>query len=320
MTTVISVPHSLDEQSFEQVVEQLAPVPEGEKILVDARHARWASPYGLTALLCVAQSRGERMSFAVPEAADTLSYWSRTGFFRYAAELYDLHGAVPREREAHESDVLLEITPITQTEDVHGVVGRIHQKAADILHGQLNLETAATGAFGLTLSEACQNIVEHAELGGWVAVQTYKYARRLGRRVVVIAVCDAGIGFRKSLESSPTHRRSDRWDDAMALEDAVLRAVSRHRFSDNGRGQGIAGIRRFISRWNGKLTVRSGSARIAITPDWDEDVPLTESLPYFPGSQMQVIVPERLADAADAARGLAGRSTAAPRARGRSGR
>lgn len=314
MTTVISVPPSLDEQSFEQVIEQLASVPPGEKILVDARHARWASPYGLTALLCVAQSRTDRMDFAVPEHPDTLSYWSRTGFFRYAAELYELHGAVPRAREAHESDVLLEITPITQTEDVHGVVGRIHQKAADILHGQLNLETAATGAFGLTLSEACQNIVEHAELGGWVAVQTYKYTRRLGRRVVVIAVCDAGIGFRQSLESSPTHRRSDRWDDAMALEDAVLRAVSRHRFRDNGRGQGIAGIRRFISRWNGKLTVRSGTARIAITPDWDEDIPLQESLPFFPGAQMQVIVPERIGDAAEQVRPAG--STA--RARGRS--
>ena len=146
MTTVISVPPSLDEQSVEQVFEQLALVPDGAKILVDARHARWASPYGLTALLCVAQSRADRMGFAVPEHTDTVSYWSRAGFFRHAAELYDLHGTVPRAREAHESDVLLEITPITKSDDVHGVVGRIQQKAADILHGQLNLDTAITGA------------------------------------------------------------------------------------------------------------------------------------------------------------------------------
>ncbi len=308
MTTVIAVPPSLDEQSFEQVFEQLAPVPDGEKLLIDARHARWASPYGLAALLCVAQSRHHRADFAVPENPDTLSYWSRTGFFRHAAELYDLHGSVPREREAHESDVLLELTPITRTDDVHGVVGRIQQKAADILHGQLNLDTAVTGAFGMTLSESCQNIVEHAGLGGWVAVQTYRYTKRLGRRVVVIAVCDAGVGFRKSLESSPSHRHSDRWDDAMALEDAVLRAVSRFRHGDKGRGQGLAGIRRFVGRWEGKLTVRSGTARLAITPDWDEDVPMTESLPYFPGAQMQIVIPERLGDAPVRARGTAARS------------
>jgi len=294
VTTVISVPPSLDEHTVEQLFDQLAPVPEGTKLLVDARHVRWASPYGLTALLCVAQSRADRPGFAVPEAPETLSYWSRTGFFRHAADWFELHGQVPRPREAHDSDVLLEITPITKSDDVHGVVGRIQAKAADILHGQLNLDTAVTGAFGMTLSEACQNIVEHAGLGGWVGVQTYNYARRLGRRVVVIAVCDAGVGFRRSLESAPGHRRSDRWDDAMALEDAVLRAVSRFRHGDAGRGQGLAGIRRFVGRWSGKLSVRSGTARLAITPPWDEDVPMTEGLAAFPGAQMQIVIPERL--------------------------
>lgn len=316
MTTVISVPPSLDEHTFEQVIEQLANTPEGSKILLDARHARWASPYGLTALLCAAQSRAERIGFAVPENPDTVSYWSRTGFFRHAAELYDLHGSVPRSREAHESDVLLEITPITRSDDVHGVVGRIQQKAADILHGQLNLETAVTGSFGMALSESCQNIVEHAGLGGWVAVQTYKYTRRLGRRVVVIAVCDAGVGFRKSLESSPSHRQKDRWDDAMALEDAVLRAVSRFRHGDAGRGQGLAGIRRFVGRWHGKLTVRSGTARIGIIPEWDEDVPMTEGLPFFPGAQMQIIIPERVGEAP--ARPRSSTSSSATSTRGRS--
>jgi anti-sigma regulatory factor (Ser/Thr protein kinase) len=312
VTTVISVPPSLDEQTFESVIEQLAPVPLGQKILVDARHARWASPYGLTALLCVAQSREDRMAFAVPEHPDTLSYWSRTGFFRYAGELFELHGSVPRARDAHESDVLLEITPIVQTDDVHGVVGRIQQKAGDILHGQLGLDTAVTGRFSMTLSESCQNIVEHAGQGGWVAVQSYSYKKRLGRKVVVIAVCDAGIGFRNSLESSPGHRHSDRWDDAMALEEAVLRAVSRFRMSDKGRGQGLAGIRRFIAQWHGKLTVRSGTARLAITPAWDEDVPMTKGMPYFPGTQMQITIPERIGDAAPVATGAR-----ASRSRGR---
>ena len=316
MTTVISVPPSLDEHTVEQLFEQLAPVPEGTKLLLDARHVRWASPYGLTALLCVAQSRTDRPGFAVPEASETVSYWARAGFFRHAAEWFELHGQVPRAREAHESDVLLEITPITQSGDVHAVVGRIQQKAAEILHGQLNLETAVTGAFGMTLSEACQNIVEHAGLGGWVGVQTYKYARRLGRRVVVIAVCDAGVGFRRSLESAPGHRQTDRWDDATALEDAVLRAVSRFRHGDAGRGQGLAGIRRFVGRWSGKLTVRSGTARLAITPAWDEDVPMTEGLAAFPGAQMQIVIPERLEGDAS----VRPRGAAASPARGRAAR
>jgi hypothetical protein len=210
VTTVINVPPSLDEHSMEVVFEQLAVLPPDEKVLIDARHARWASPYGLTAMLCVAQSRLVRADFAAPENSDTASYWARTGFFRYAADLFDLHGHVPRQREGQESDVLLEITPIAKTDDIHGVVGRINEKSAEILHGQLGLELSITGRFGMTLSEACGNIVEHAGLGGWVAVQTYAYRKRLGRRVVVIAICDAGVGFRQSLESSPAHRTSDR--------------------------------------------------------------------------------------------------------------
>ena len=124
-------------------------------------------------------------------------------------------------------------------------------------------------------------------------VQTYNWARRLGRRVVVIAVCDAGLGFRKSLETSGNHVPGDRWDDAAALEAAVIRGVSR--FRDPGRGQGLAGVRKYVGRWGGKLSVRSGTARIAIVPDWDDDLPLQEHLPDFPGAQIQVTIPERLA-------------------------
>jgi hypothetical protein len=307
VTTVISVPPSLDEQTFDHVIEQLAPLPVDARVLFDARHARWASPFGLTALLCAAQSRAERPAFTAPEHPDTASYWARTGFFRHAETLFELHGHVPRGRDGQESDVLLEITPVTRSDDVHAVVGRIQQKAADILHGQLHLETAATMGFGMTLSEACQNIVEHAGRGGWVAVQTYTFRKRLGRRVVVIAVCDAGIGFRESLESSPGHRHDDRWGDARALESAVVHAVSRFRHGDAGRGQGLAGIRRFIARWDGKLTVRSGTARIALVPAWDEDAPMRDGLPPFPGAQVQIMIPERLAtDPTPAARGARG--------------
>jgi anti-sigma regulatory factor (Ser/Thr protein kinase) len=292
VTSVITVPPSLDDHTFEQVVEQLASVPHDAKLLVDARHTRWASPYGLTALLALGQSRDERASFAAPEAEDTASYWARTGFFKHAEELYDLRGSVPKARGG-ESSVLLEITQIAKSEDVHEVVGRIQQKAQLILSKELNIDAKATVGFAMTLSEICQNIIEHAGRGGFVAVQTYTYRKRLAnRRVVVIAVCDAGLGFRQTLESAPGFVRSDRWDDAAALEAAVIRGVSR--FRDPGRGQGLAGVRRYIGRWDGKVSVRSGTAKIAIVPSWDDDVPLAEKLAPFPGSQVQVTIPERV--------------------------
>jgi anti-sigma regulatory factor (Ser/Thr protein kinase) len=291
VTSVITVPPSLDDHTFEQVVEQLAAVPADARLLVDARHTRWASPYGLTALLTLGQTRAERPTFAVPDAEETASYWARAGFFRHADELFELSGSVPRSRGG-ESSVLLEITPIVKSEDVHDVVGRIQQQAQKILTTELHYDAKATVGFAMTLSEICQNIIEHAGRGGWVGVQAYTWRKRLNRRVVVVAVCDAGLGFRQSLESAPGRVLDDRWDDGKALEDAVVRGVSR--FRDPGRGQGIAGVRRFISRWDAKLSVRSGTAKIALIPDWDEDVPLEEHLAPFPGAQVQVTLAERV--------------------------
>ena len=301
MTTVIAVPPSLDDYSFEQVLEQLAPLPADAKILIDARHARWASPYGLTALLTLAQTRAERPALAVPELEETASYWARAAFFQHAEALYDLHGTYPKRRDAGESNVLLEITPIAKSDDIHTIVGQVQERLKCIIQGELKLETKAVLGFTMTLSEVCQNIIEHAGQGGWVAVQSYRWTKRLGRRVVVIAVCDAGLGFRRSLESAPGHLPSARWDDATALEEAVIRGVSR--FRDRGRGQGLAGARNYVGRWQGKLSVRSGTARIAIVPPWDDDVPLAEGLPQFPGAQLQVIIPEHAPHAAAASQG-----------------
>lgn len=294
MTTVINVPQSLDDSSFEQVLEQVAAVPQDAKMLLDARHTKWASPYGLSALLTLGQTRDHaRPALAVPEADDTVSYWTRANFFYYADEFFDLRGIVPKKAANSDSNVLLELTPISKSEDVHDVVGRIQQKAQQIIAHELGIDPKAIVGFTMTLSEVCQNIIEHAGRGGWVMVQTYNWTKRLGRRVVVIAVCDAGLGFRQSLESAGTHVPSDRWDDAAALEAAVIRGVSR--FRDPGRGQGLAGVRKYVGRWGGKLSVRSGTARIAIVPDWDDDVPLEEHLSAFPGAQIQVTIPERVA-------------------------
>lgn len=294
MTAVITVPASLDERTFESVLDQLAAVPADARILVDARHTRFATPYGLATLLCVAQTRVERPEFAPPEDADTASYWARSAFYRYAEELYTMRGPVPRSKATGESDVLLEVTPIAKSEDVHAVVDRVKERATHILTTKLDLEPRATMSFVVTLSEACQNIVEHAGRGGWVMVQRYNWAkRRVGRDVVHIAVCDAGVGFRRSLESSRARAVADRWDDAIALESGVINGVSR--FGDPGRGQGLKGIRGYVHRFDGKLTVRSGTARLVMLPEWEDDVPRQERLAPFAGAQLQVIIPKRVA-------------------------
>ncbi|MEX2180817.1 MAG: ATP-binding protein [Gemmatimonadaceae bacterium] len=294
MTAVITVPATLDEYTFEQVLEQLAAHPEDAKLLVDARHTRFATPYGLTALLCLAQTRVEKPDFAPPEDDNVASYWARSAFYRYAEELYGIRGSVPRPRNTKDSDTVLEVTPIARSEDVHAVVDRVKDRATHILTTTLDLEPRSTMGFTMTLSEACQNIVEHAGRGGWVMVQRYDWSkRRAGRDVVQIAVCDAGQGFRKSLETSRTRALASRWTDGEALESGVMQGVSR--FTDPGRGQGLKGIRGYVHRFNGKLSVRSGTSRIvASLPDWEQDVPRRDDLTPFAGAQLQIMIPKRV--------------------------
>jgi anti-sigma regulatory factor (Ser/Thr protein kinase) len=299
VTRVIEIPAYFDDRSFDQFAAGFGTWPPEEKVLIDARAAQWASPYGLIGILtagqALAEAKRERPLLTVPSSDEVRRYWARAGFFRYAAELFELHGKVPRAAATGPSDVLLDVTPVRASEDVHQVVGKIAENASRILHGELGLEMKATLRFSMALSEACQNIVEHAGTSGWVAVQAYTFRRRLGRRVVVIAVSDAGIGFRRSLESTHAKRFGERWGDGAALEAALVQGVSR--FRDPGRGQGLAFIKRFLAQWEGKITIRSGTARLSIVPPWDEDVPLSEQLPYFPGSQVQIIIPAQEASA-----------------------
>jgi anti-sigma regulatory factor (Ser/Thr protein kinase) len=289
---VVPLPPSLDDRSLDQLARGLGPWPPEGRLLLDARATHWASPYGLTALLtagqAIAEVGGDRPRLTVPDSEDTRSYWTRAGFFAHAVEYFDVVGKIRRHDEGA-SDVLLPVTAIRAAEDVHAVVGQVQEDALRILTADLRLEAKAAMGFAMTLSEACQNVVEHAGTGGWVAVQTYFWKRRLGRRVVVIAVSDGGIGFRRSLESTEARKVGERWGDGAALESALLHGVSR--FRDPGRGQGLAGIKRYLSRWHGKISIRSGTARLAVVPEWDDDVPLAEQLPFFPGSQLQLTIP-----------------------------
>src|SRR3989475_10514858 len=84
-----------------------------------------------------------------------------------------------------------------------------------------------------------------AGTGGWVAVQAYNWRRKLARRGVVVAVADAGVGFRHSLEPTQAKRFGERWGDAAALGAALIQGTRRCR--DPGGGQGLAGSRLYLA-------------------------------------------------------------------------
>ena len=290
---VIEVPASLDYRNVEVFHRQFGADDAGP-VLFDARRLRWIDPNGMLLLLAagkVAARSGTAPRISLPALQDVLDYLDRMGFHDAAAGIFK-SGASRRRRSRPASDVLLEITPVTTNSDVHDVVDRVQSRAGAILSNTLHYPASAVVQFSVILSEVCQNVIEHAEAPGWVAAQAYNWKKRLGRHVAVIAVSDLGCGFRASLESEHAARFGDRWGDATALEAAFLLGLTR--FADTGRGQGIQQIRKQVGRWHGILSIRSGTARIADTPDWSSRPPLEEGLTRFPGSQINIILPERV--------------------------
>lgn len=248
-------------------------------------------PYGMVGILEIGEalkSEGIQKTIRVPDSEEVLKYLERMDFFRFAGEYFML---IPPElrlsgkyRRSAYSDVLLEITPIERSDDIHFIVGKVKERANAILKKHLNYEERAINGFIVALSEVCQNIIEHSGKKGFVGIQKYHF-QNLNKNVVKIAVMDIGVGFRKSLSE-----RFPLKNDIEAIEKALLHGASR--YADEGRGHGLAAVRRFVNQWNGKLSIRSGAAKLSILPGWAWGKEKETRLSYFPGAQISIMLPE----------------------------
>ena len=235
---------SLDEATFERLIRQLdrlERVAPGQ-VIIDLEQVRFVDPYGMVGLLALARFLRQQDCEPVlmlPRSEEVMKYLDRMDFSRHAERLcaFDLTTLWPDgdySRSVH-SDVLLEITPIARSEDIHYIVDRVRERAQTILSQNLHYEQAAIDGFVVALSEVCQNIPEHSEDVGYVAIQKYFYGRRLGKNLVKIAVMYLGVGFRASLAPKYATQSAD-WSDLTALRLAIFEGASR--YDDPGRGQG----------------------------------------------------------------------------------
>lgn len=273
------------EDTFEGVLRAFR-----ESSSIDFHEASFIDPYGMVGILEIGEllrSEGVRKELHLP-GEEVLRYLERMDFFRFAGEYFDFYPGGPaiseRFSRSSETDVLLEITPIGNSDDIHYIVGRVKDRAHTLLEKHLHYDERGINGFIVALSEVCQNIIEHSENKGFVGIQKY-YWKRIEKNVVKIAVMDIGIGFRKSLEE-----RFPLKSDFDAIEKGLLHGASRH--AEKGRGHGLSALRRFVNEWNGRLSVRSGTAKLSIIPKWSGGKRKEENLAYFPGAQINIILPE----------------------------
>src|SRR5689334_3869190 len=139
MTRVVAVPQTLNDDAFDGLLGEAADAGD-EKLLFDARHVRFADPFGMLGLLALGtylRETGGSPMLRLPQSPEVLRYLGGMGFTAAAGAAFEVAEA-PRGRAPSESSVLLPITVIGSHDDVHGVVdvlneGRVSSLLADQL-------------------------------------------------------------------------------------------------------------------------------------------------------------------------------------------
>ncbi len=278
--------NQVTEDTFEQALHIFEESQE-----IDLQGTTFIDPCGMVGILEIGEflkSTGVQKTIGLPKSEEVLKYLERMDFFKYADRYFSLKPSQPQISEKYlrstDSDVLLEITPIEKSDDIHFIVGKVKDRAHSILARHLHYDERAIHGFIVALSEVCQNIIEHSETKGFVGIQKY-YFQNISKNVVKIAVMDIGVGFRKSLSE-----RFSLKNDLDAIEKALFHGASR--YTERGRGHGLAAVRRFVNQWNGKISIRSGTAKLSIIPAWTWGKEKETNLTHFPGAQINILLPE----------------------------
>jgi len=106
---------------------------------IDLRGTAFIDPYGMVGLLEIGELcmlEDVKKTVLLPRSTEVLRYLERMDFFPHARRYFTLDPMQPPVTgSAGESDVLLEITPIERSGDIHFIVGTVRDRAQDTLAG-----------------------------------------------------------------------------------------------------------------------------------------------------------------------------------------
>src|SRR3989304_8636372 len=137
-----NVMSQITEETFEHAFNQFLSAP-----AIDLRDAAFIDPYGMVGILEIGEllkSKGIRKTIQLPRSEEVLKYLERIDFFRFADDYFDLEFSnplsPPKYLRSSYSDVLLEITPIESSDDIHFIVGKVKDRAKSILTKHLHYD------------------------------------------------------------------------------------------------------------------------------------------------------------------------------------
>jgi len=290
LETLVRLPNNtLNPQAFDALAAGV-PAANVGAVRFDLRHCEFIEPFGIVGLLFLLRHAAARQTQVVcdlPHSAAVRAYLSAMDFYRQAepyAELYPAPTGDSGSGETSEGDFSLALTPIHSEADVTEAVKGLIARVRSILTRNLQYNPTVLNKICVALAEICQNIPQHSDDWGTVALQSYRSRNRPDDRFVKFAVGDLGVGIRQSLAS---RQGSADLNDAEAIRSALRFGVSR--FGEPGRGLGLAAVAALAKAVGGSLQVRSGRARVLLRGAQH----YVFSVPFFPGTQVSLELPAR---------------------------
>lgn len=216
------------------------------------RDVRFIDPYALVGLClsvrCLRKSFKE-VHIVPPDDFETASYLAFMNFNDQISALVSLSSEWAPASSQCQSDVLVKITSI-------GSDCNFQEEALGIiLNNQLNFSEEEVTSYTTVVSELCHNIVDHSEDSGYLVAQRYTN-HSTGRRFVMIAVGDLGIGMRSALIKR--YEEAEGWSHYEAIVKALQKDATSSSTGD--RGLGLHKVHEITKKYGGSLRIRSGDA------------------------------------------------------------
>ncbi|MGI8386585.1 hypothetical protein [Robertmurraya sp. P23] len=285
----IKLKDTLDSVEISKAIEIINTLEEKAVSEFDLSKITFVKPYGLVLLLQIFDYLDEIRDISWPSQS-TLTYMARMGFFSQAQNMLTLEKRIQEINSQvvkdPENQTLIDITKIQDNSDIRKTLEEVHTKTYNIFVKELHYREKDIDDFIVMLSELLNNIPRHSKSFGYICAQRYHYPKS-PHKYISVCISDMGIGVRNSYKINGL---TDIKDDKEALRYAIIEGVS-SKVKGLGRGgNGYKGIKEIVNKLNGVISVKSGTVQLDVGKSqhiYDENIP------YFPGTQIEIILPEK---------------------------
>jgi anti-sigma regulatory factor (Ser/Thr protein kinase) len=256
----------------------------GVHLVLDLSECTFLDPFGVVAVraLCEAISaRVDRIWFCVPRDVNVQSYFGVVGCTDGVREFVTVVGEVPGHAQpSDDSEVLLPLTTIDRKDDAAHAAQNARERLGSLLD-RLGWEGEVADLTVSSIMEVAMNVVEHAHGRGSLAMQGYRL--RSPEPYVVMAISDAGVGIRHTLEARFRELSAPSVSDGEVLQRMFQQSLSSRAERSGGRGMKV--LRDTLLQLKGRLDIRSGRGKYSILP-WSTGA---RTLPvWFPGTHIRL--------------------------------